>query len=118
MVRWHTTCCNTPVGNTLEKPNPPFIGLHPAFVRGTVEDAIGPVRARLQGKQATGDLSTLRYDRYPVAFFARAGRMLLRWWWRGDAARSVLRDAAGAPKVAPRVLTPPELALAKAPDAR
>lgn len=118
MVRWYTRCCSTPVGNTLEKPTPPFVGLHPAFTRGTadgrtLDDAVGPIRARVQGRWATGDRSTLRYDRLPVRFFLRAGPMLLRWWWRGDAARSVLRDASGAPKVPPRVLTPAELALAK-----
>jgi hypothetical protein len=119
LVRWYTSCCRTPVVNTLYSPRPPFNGTSRAFITGSadgrpMEEATGPVRGRVQPRWAKGDPATLQADRYPVRLIARSVRKMLGWWLKGDAKRSPLRDAQGVPRVAPRVLTEQELHEARA----
>jgi hypothetical protein len=55
LYRWHTTCCNTPVGNTLG-PGVPFVGLlAPTFDVPRPDDIIGPPTGALLGKFAVGE---------------------------------------------------------------
>lgn len=50
--RWHTTCCNTAVANTLESPKIPFLTLMtPGFAR---PDDLGPVAVRVFRGNAKG----------------------------------------------------------------
>jgi hypothetical protein len=56
LMRWSTTCCNTPIGNTA--PGFPWVGLiHCVFNRdgaGSLDQALGPVRSRIMGRFASG----------------------------------------------------------------
>ena len=53
--RWHTTCCNTPIGNTLG-PSVPFVGLPaPIFDSSRRDDVIGAPTGALLGKFAIGE---------------------------------------------------------------
>jgi hypothetical protein len=55
LYRWHTTCCNTPVGNTLS-PGVPFVGLMAqTFDVPSIDDVVGPPTGAVQGKFATGE---------------------------------------------------------------
>ena len=57
LFRWHTTCCNTPVGNTLS-PAIPFVGiLARAFDTGTqrADQVFGPPTGAIFGKCAIGE---------------------------------------------------------------
>ena len=55
LYRWHTTCCNTPVGNTLS-PAVPFVGLiAKTFDVPRVDDVVGPPTGAIQGKFAVGE---------------------------------------------------------------
>lgn len=51
--RWHTTCCNTPIGNTVSV-KMPFVGLiHNIFDSDeNAESYLGPVRARVHSNGA------------------------------------------------------------------
>jgi hypothetical protein len=124
LVRWYASCCNTPIGNMLVSPQPPFFGLVHCFVDpegvASRDEAMGPSRGGIQGRFATGDRSTLdAYDRAPIGPVFHALGLMVRWWVRGDLRRSPLRDATGAPIVTPRVLSAEELAAAvRARDAR
>lgn len=55
LLRWSTTCCNSPVGNTA--PGFPWVGLiHCVFKRDgdrSVEQALGPVKSRVMGRFAS-----------------------------------------------------------------
>jgi hypothetical protein len=56
LFRWHTTCCNTPIGNTLT-PALPFVGiLVQAFETGTQkpDDVFGAPVGAILGKYAIG----------------------------------------------------------------
>ena len=55
LYRWHTTCCNTPVGNTLS-PAVPFVGLiAQTFDVPHLDDVVGPPTGAIQGKFAVGE---------------------------------------------------------------
>lgn len=57
LYRWHTSCCNTPVGNTLG-PAIPFVGIvAQAFDHGTqrADDIFGNPIGAILGKYAVGD---------------------------------------------------------------
>ncbi|MBL4786468.1 MAG: hypothetical protein JKY49_13700 [Cohaesibacteraceae bacterium] len=53
LLRWHTKCCNTPVGNTLSAAMP-FVGVIHNFMddEGKRDDNLGPVRQYVMGKYA------------------------------------------------------------------
>ncbi len=56
LYRWHTTCCNTPLGNTL-RPNVPFVGISVSTFTTTPaeRDAVfGALRGALRRKWAIG----------------------------------------------------------------
>jgi hypothetical protein len=58
LLRWYASCCNTPIGNTLDTPKISFIGLlHTCLERpaGSLDAAFGPVRAWVNTKGAKGD---------------------------------------------------------------
>jgi hypothetical protein len=57
LYRWHTSCCNTPIGNTLG-PAIPFVGIvAKAFDHGTqrADDVFGKPIGAILGKYAVGD---------------------------------------------------------------
>ena len=124
LLRWYTSCCRTPVGNTLASRQVPFVGLVLSRAGGEPErrardSALGPVRGAFNARFAIGDRSRLvADDRVPVALFARLLRIMVGARLRGDHARSPFFTAAGESKAQPRVLTAEELAAAKAPTAR
>jgi hypothetical protein len=55
LYRWHTTCCNTPVGNTLG-PAVPFVGIPvQSFDTPQPDDVFGTPMGAIQGKYAVGE---------------------------------------------------------------
>lgn len=55
LYRWHTTCCNTPVGNTLG-PAVPFVGIPvQSFDTARVDDVFGAPMGAIMGKYAVGE---------------------------------------------------------------
>jgi hypothetical protein len=116
LLRWYAKCCNTPIGNTLAARRIPFVGIVSACVEPgegrSLDDVLGPVRARVQGRFATGDRSQIdAHDRAPAAMLLRFVGLLLAAGLRGEAARSPFFDArSGAPRAAPQVLDAEELA--------
>ena len=62
LFRWHTTCCNTPVGNTLG-PAIPFVGLVAQTFDGgarTVDAVFGAPLGAILGKYAIGPAPAAR----------------------------------------------------------
>lgn len=69
--RWYTECCKTPVGNTASTAKMPHVGvihsfLNPAAVGKTLNEAIGPVYARVMGKFGIGKLPEGTYQKVSV----------------------------------------------------
>jgi len=114
--RWYTACCRTPVGNTPATPQIPFVGIVHSFMdhaaHGMSRDqALGPVRDRVFGKYARGDVSQL-----DAAQTGSPARMLRLTGWtllnrlRGLHSPTPFFDAAtGQPSAAAHVLSASEL---------
>jgi hypothetical protein len=116
LLRWYASCCNTPIGNTLPTAQIPFISLIRPFIAPpgdvSASAALGPVRARVFERFATGDKGAIPKGGPPLwRVLLRVLRLMLTWRLRGDHWRSPLFDATtGLPIAAPRVLSETERA--------
>jgi hypothetical protein len=109
MLRWHSGCCRTPIGNTMSKARIPFVGVLRSFTDHRAhprDDVMGP-GVRTQARFAPR-MPPDGYARAPVGVMARAAWFLARGFVSGAHAPSPFFDAAGAPMVAPRVLSTSE----------
>jgi hypothetical protein len=120
-VRWYASCCSTPIGNTLVTRQVSFVGLiHRSVVAGWSDrargEAIGPVRGGVQARFAQGDRARLdAHDDAPLAQLFRFVPLLRMARMRGDHKRNPFFDPeTGELTVAPRVLSPEELASVEA----
>jgi hypothetical protein len=92
LYRWHTSCCNTPIGNTLG-PAIPFVGIvAKAFDHGTqrADDVFGKPVGAILGKYAVGE-PPAGSTGISLSFLLRSlGKVLVAARWQGLAA-SVLQ---------------------------
>ena len=116
MVRWYADCCKTPVANTMATSTAPFAGLLVALVDAAEdarsrEEALGPVVARAFARDAVGPVGAGAHQGIPLSFLPRMIGLLARGVLRGKGQPSpFFAPGAGAPRVAPRVLTRDERA--------
>ena len=111
MVRFHTACCNTPIGNTMGSAKVPFVGVPTAFFaldseahRRALGEPVG-----IHGKLALGTAPAGTHAKVPFAVLAKTAKMMLRGLVQGAYAPSSLYDVAtGSPVSPPRVLTTTE----------
>jgi hypothetical protein len=86
LLRWHTTCCNTPVGNTLT-PAIPFIGIvAQVFDGGTraIDEAFGRPVGAIFGKYAVGE-APKGSTGFNLSLMLRAIGKVLGWRLSGKA---------------------------------
>lgn len=86
LFRWHTSCCHTPVGNTLS-PAIPFVGILVQAFDGSApraDEAFGRPVGAIFGKFAIGD-PPANSKRMSPSLMWRAVRMVLGWRLRGRA---------------------------------
>lgn len=86
LFRWHTTCCNTPVGNTLG-PAIPFVGLTAQTFEGgmrTADAVFGPPIGAILGKYAIGK-APAGSTGINLTVLLRAITRVLGWRLRGRA---------------------------------
>lgn len=119
LLRWHTSCCATPIGNTSATPALPFVGLIHSCLRDAVggtprEEIVGPVRGWAYQKFATGDKSALKLKPQNVpSLIVRFARIIAVARFRGDHRRSAFFGPNGtAPIAVPKTLTDEERAKA------
>ncbi len=115
LLRWYADCCKTPIGNTPNSRRVPFVGVvhscmdHAADTRSR-DDALGAIRARVNGRFAKGDLSRLDAHPKAPASMLRLVPLILLAWLRGESSPSPFFDAqTGKPRVEPRILSEAEL---------
>ncbi len=119
VVRWYTGCCNTPVGNTMDRPTLPFVGVITVCLdrsNDAANRALGPLRRGVFRKHALGDMSTLHaHDGVPLSAIGGVLAKVLRWRLRGDHKRSPFFDPETGKLVAdPWVLSKDERDAARA----
>ncbi|MHA6262701.1 DUF6151 family protein [Arenibacterium sp. CAU 1754] len=108
LLRWHATCCNAPMFNTLSRPTLPFCGV--IVKRLTAPDIIGPVRVLSFVPSPGGGARKHQGATLMVwRFVTRMGAARLSGRWRKTPFFNV---ETGEPVVAPRVLTKEQRAAA------
>jgi len=108
-IRFFVDCCKTPIGNTVS-PSLPFIGVPTAFVARpdgrSLDDLLGPVRARLHANDACGKVVGDAHPKVPPLFLVRTLRLMAGHRLRGRHRPFVLFDPETREPVSPpRVLT-------------
>lgn len=111
LLRWYTSCCNTPIGNILENFRISYVGLvHNCLDNSgkSLEDSFGPVRAHVYTKSARGEPKPESMGLFAV--FLRVTRRLVKA--RIDGSYKInpfFVPGGGAPIVTPKVLSQMEL---------
>lgn len=116
VLRWYADCCGTPVANTATSARFPLVAMihscmdHAADGRSR-DAALGPPLCRIFAGSARGPLPPTAPPPPSARLFLRRASMILRWWLRGLARPTpFFYPSTGAPRCAPRVLTPSERA--------
>ena len=108
MLRWYTSCCNTPLGNTMADPKIGFIGMiHSSLDRSHMNSDFGTSIARLNTNTALGE--TKPQQRGLPGVILRFLWLVVSTRFSGSYKKSQLFNSAGAPIVQARVLTAEEL---------
>ncbi|HEY1097675.1 MAG TPA: DUF6151 family protein [Myxococcota bacterium] len=114
MWRFHTGCCNTPVGNAMNNPKMPFVGV---VISGLVDldeqqktDVFG-ARIAVQGRFARNvDSADTIPTAPPPAMFLRVARLIVGGFIKRAHKPSPLTNSSGQFRVVPRVLSSAERA--------
>lgn len=106
MLRFHTSCCQTPLGNVMAKPRLPFIGIPRGAV--VVDDAPLPAPMRVQGRFACGVAPPGTAQTVTPSQVLRTLRFLARNALAGGGRPHPYFTADGAPIATPRVLSTAE----------
>lgn len=115
MFRWYSSCCKTPMGNTMSSPAMPYIGV-PQHIylknhsASQIDEVFGPVRERMQAQYAIGEiLPPLSQKTVSLPFLFRAGKLILSSKIRGSGSPSPFFTSEGKPIAEPHVLSAQEL---------
>jgi len=75
LMRWHTTCCNTPVANTMPSAKMPFVGVSVKLMKFSSDEkklkVLGPVIMKAFGHSARGPKPADAHDTFPKSFMPR-----------------------------------------------
>lgn len=107
ITRWYTSCCNTPIGNTLNA-KMPFIGVVSSFVDNSTDTskALGPVRMAVQTQYAIKSPNYAnQHPKFPLGITLRIISKILGWKIRGMGQPSVFYDKNGKTVVKPLVVS-------------
>jgi hypothetical protein len=112
MLRWYASCCNTPIGNTARDFKVSHVGLMHNCLQdpsASLDSAFGPVRMKVGMKSAKGKPKGMAVSTTVaiLGFMARLIRTRLNGGYR---ITPFFNPDDGAPRVAPKVLTPDERA--------
>lgn len=105
LLRWYSTCCNTPIGNTINA-RIPLVGLIHTFIDPTIDRdaALGPVRAYVQTQHARGNPDYPHSaKKFPPGITLRLLRKMLTWKVKGLGKPSAFFDENGKPISEPSI---------------
>ena len=98
LLRWYTSCCNTPVGNTINA-KMPFVGVVHSFIDVPNRDEVlGPVKAVVQTQYAKGVPHYPKHSpKFPLGVTLGIVGQLLLWKLQGKQKPSVFFSDDGRP---------------------
>lgn len=106
LMRWHTACCKTPIGNTLASPRSPFVGVIHRFIALDAparDEALGPVTSWVMGRGAKGGCPPHAHPSVPLSAIPGVIKIMVRGVFTSGTSPFV-HD--GAWRVTPEVLSP------------
>ena len=82
IYRWHTTCCNMPLANTMRSAKIPFIGVSVKLMKFGSEqeklEALGPVMIKAFGKHSIGEMPKDAHAKFPISFMPKIISFMLK----------------------------------------
>lgn len=105
LYRWHTTCCNTPICNTMGTPKVSFMGFMVENMTAG-QDALGPILLKYKTEQATASVPLPHGS--VAKLVLRSVRNILRSRLNGRWKQNPLFGEDGRPLVKPYVLSEAE----------
>jgi len=82
LYRWHTTCCNMPLANTMSSSKIPFVGVSVKFMKFANEDEkmeiLGPVTMKAFGKHSIGEMPKDAHAKFPISFMPKILGFMLK----------------------------------------
>lgn len=108
LYRWFAGCCNTPIANTLA-PRTPLVGLlHSFIVDPDAEIKTGPVRALVNLRGATGQVSREQVRAAPARGYVRKILVKILCWKLAGKGRPNPFFNGGEPITKPKIMAPGE----------
>ena len=75
IYRWHTTCCNMPLANTMSSAKIPFVGVSVKLMKFGNEqeklEALGPVIMKAFGRHSIGEMPKDAHSKFPISFMPK-----------------------------------------------
>ncbi len=82
LYRWHTTCCNMPIANTMSSPKVPFVGVSVNLMKFSSEqqklEILGPVTMKAFGKYSIGEMPKDAHPRFPISYMPKIIGFMLK----------------------------------------
>jgi hypothetical protein len=107
LLRWYTSCCNTPIANTPRDSRMPYVGLiHSCLAKSSpsMQESFGPVRMVLQTKSAKGAVKSTPVSNF-VTLLRIMKSVIATRITGGYKANPFFVEGSGVPIKQPRVLT-------------
>jgi len=112
-LRWYTSCCGTPVGNTPRDFKTSHVGLIHCCLNTdgrSLDEVLGPVVMRISGKSAKGKVESNSPIRFGLAVAHYLASITLSRISRSYLINPFFQIPQGIPLVKPKVLSPAERA--------
>jgi hypothetical protein len=117
ILRWYSSCCNTPIGNTARNARVPYVSLvHDCLTSDpsrSLEASFWPLRMRVNTESATRPVAATPLVTLAV-MLGSMKPMLEAWWDAGSRANPFFHAQTGEPIRRPRVLAADERSRLKA----
>ena len=82
IFRWHTTCCNMPLANTMSSSKIPFVGVSVKFMKFTNPqekiDTLGPVTMKAFGSYSIGHMPHDAHPTFPKSYLPKIMGFMLK----------------------------------------
>ena len=82
LFRWHTTCCNRPLANTMNSSRVPFVGVFVKLMHFSDEHTkratLGPVTMKAFGKYAKGEMPKDAHSKFPISYMLKIIGFMLK----------------------------------------
>ncbi len=87
LYRWHTTCCNMPLANTMNSSKIPFVGISVKLMKFANEqekmEILGPVSMKAFGKYSIGEIPKDAHPKFPISYMPKILGFMLKGMIRG-----------------------------------